>query len=63
MNGAGAFPSLQRRGAAASIRRREATEEPQTGWSLTRHVPEKHSETSLVSDHAVRAVFGTGPIF
>src|SRR5437867_10693821 len=36
-------------------RSREATEEPQTGWSLTQHVSETHSETRLVSDHPVRA--------
>src|SRR5207249_176497 len=41
--------------AAALIRSREATEEPQTGWSLTQHVSETHSETTLVSDHPVRA--------
>src|SRR5881397_206689 len=37
------------------MRSREATEEPQTGWSLTQHVSETHSETRLVSDHPVRA--------
>src|SRR5438093_11749156 len=34
---------------------REATVEPQTGWSLTQHVSEAHSETTLLSDHRVRA--------
>src|SRR5439155_3898520 len=46
---------------AASIRKREATEVPQTGWSLTRHVSQTHSETSRVSDHPVRAFFRTDP--
>src|SRR5437016_38213 len=48
--------------AAASIKSREATEEPQTGWSLTRHVSQTHSEASLVSDHPVRAFFRNGSI-
>jgi len=48
--------------AAASIKSREATEEPQTGWSLTRHVAQTHSEASLVSDHPVRAFFRNGSI-
>src|SRR6266571_9338463 len=42
--------------AAASIKSREATEAPQTGWSLTRNVSKRIFETSLVSDHPVRAV-------
>src|SRR2546430_14149544 len=48
--------------AAASIKSREATEEPQTGWSLRRHVSQTHSEASLVSDHPVRAFFRNGSI-
>ena len=43
--------------AAASIKSREATEEPQTGWSLTRHVSQTHSEASLGSDHPVPRLF------
>jgi len=39
----------------------EATKQPQTGWSLTQHVSETHSETTLVSDHPVRAFFGPDP--
>src|SRR5437879_12207403 len=56
-------PPLQGGVAAASIKSREATEEPQTGWSLTRHVSQTHSEASLVSDHPVRAFFRNGSIF
>jgi len=41
--------------AAASLKSREATEAPQTGWSLTRKCFKTHSETSLASDHPVRA--------
>src|SRR5437773_8509611 len=55
-------PPLQGGVAAASIKSREATEEPQTGWSLTRHVSQTHSEASLVSDHPVRAFFRNGSI-
>jgi len=58
----GYIPLLTQGGvAAASIKSGEATEEPQTGWSLTRHVSQTHSEASLVSDHPVRAFFGTDP--
>ena len=57
----GYIPLLTKGGDAASIKSREATEEPQTGWSLTQHVSETHSETPLVSDHPVRAFFGTDP--
>src|SRR5437773_7873143 len=55
-------PPLQGGVAAASIKSREATEEPQTGWSLTRHVSQTHSEASLVSDHPVRAFFRNGSV-
>src|SRR5439155_23923123 len=41
---------------------REASEEPQTGWSLRRHVSQTHSEASFVSDHPVRAFFRNGSI-
>src|SRR5438105_478936 len=40
---------------AASLKSREATEAPQTGWSLTRKCFKTHSETSRASDHPVRA--------
>src|SRR5438034_2476017 len=43
-------------------RSREATEEPQTGWSLTQHVSEMHSETPLVSDHPRPRLFRNGSI-
>src|SRR5437762_9459349 len=58
----GYIPLLTKGGAAASIKSREATEEPQTGWSLRRHVSQTHSEASLVSDHPVRAFFRNGSI-
>src|SRR5437588_9774087 len=41
--------------AAASIKSCEATEAPQTGWSLTGKCSKTHSETSFASDHPVRA--------
>src|SRR5437867_7732822 len=50
-----ALPSRRGGEASASIRSREATEEPNTGWSLRQHVSETHSETTLVSDHPVCA--------
>src|SRR5207249_8772064 len=49
--------------AAASIKSREATEEPQTGWSLRRQGSQTHSEASFVSDHPVRAFFRNGSLF
>jgi len=41
--------------AAALIKNREATEAPQTGWSLTEHVSECILRLGCVSDHPVRA--------
>ncbi|HLB87945.1 MAG TPA: hypothetical protein VJK29_09860, partial [Terriglobales bacterium] len=41
--------------AAASIKSREATEAPQTGWSLTRKSLKTHCETWPASEHPVRA--------
>src|SRR6266850_1501798 len=41
--------------AAASTKRREATEAPQTGWSITRKCFKTHCETCVASDPPVRA--------
>src|SRR5881227_3661675 len=49
------IPLLVRRDGCGIIKSREATEAPQTGWSLTRKCFKTHSETSLASDHPVRA--------
>jgi len=49
--------------AAASIKSREATEAPQTGWSLTNHGGECIPEPWLVSDHPVRAFAERDHIF
>ena len=52
----GRIPLLAKEGnAPALIKSREATEAPQTGWSLTRKCCKTHFETSLASDHPVRA--------
>src|SRR5437867_6770033 len=53
-------PPLQGGVAAASIRGREATEEPQTGWSLRRYVSETHSDTTCERPPRPR-LFGTDP--
>ena len=58
----GTFPSLQRRGGCGINQKSRSTEEPQTGWSLRRHVSQTHSKASLVSDHPVRAFFRNGSI-
>src|SRR6266850_4726536 len=42
------------------MKRSEATEAPQTGWSLTSSISRMRFERVCLSDHPVRAVFGTG---
>ena len=42
--------------AAPSTKSCEATEAPQTGWSLTSLVFTAHSETDVVNDHPGRSI-------
>src|SRR5947209_2667841 len=58
-----AFPSLKRRGGCGINQKSRSHRRAADGVVAHKPCFKTHSETYLVSDHPVRAVFETGPFF